>query len=40
LPQAADDIHTIANLYARLRYGPGTPTMLDELRRRMASFRP
>lgn len=40
LPQVADDIHTIAGLYARLRYGPGSPALLDELRNRMSSFRP
>jgi hypothetical protein len=33
-------MHAIADLYARLRYGPDTPALLDELRRRMASFRP
>lgn len=44
LPHAGADIHAIANLYAGLRYGAGTPAMfdagMDELRRRMASFRP
>ncbi|MBI5784113.1 MAG: DUF3488 domain-containing transglutaminase family protein [Rhodocyclales bacterium] len=40
LPQLADDMQAIARLYARLRYGPGTPTRLDELRRHVASFRP
>ncbi len=43
LPQAAADMHAIANLYARLRYGPTatrSDTGLDELRRRMASFAP
>ena len=40
LPPLADDMHAIADLYARLRYGPDTPALLDELRRRMASFRP
>ena len=40
LPQAGDDIQAIADLYARLRYDPKTSTTLDELRRRVASFRP
>ena len=40
LPQAASEMQAIAALYGRLRYGPGTPAMLDELRRRVASFRP
>ncbi|MBI4998255.1 MAG: DUF3488 domain-containing transglutaminase family protein [Rhodocyclales bacterium] len=40
LPQAGDDMRAIADLYASLRYGPGAPPLLDELRRRMASFRP
>ena len=43
LPQAAADMRAIADIYARLRYGPATSggdTGLDELRRRMASFAP
>jgi transglutaminase-like putative cysteine protease len=40
LPRVAGEMHAITNLYARLRYGAGSPAMLDELRRRVASFRP
>jgi len=40
LPAAADDVRVIATLYARLRYGAGAPGLLDELKRRMASFKP
>ncbi len=40
LPQAATDMHAIATLYARLRYGAGAPALLHELRHRMASFHP
>jgi transglutaminase-like putative cysteine protease len=44
LPRVGEDMHAIATLYARLRYGTGTgtgtPDLLDELRRRVASFRP
>lgn len=40
LPPLADDMHAIAGLYARLRYGPERPALLDELRNRMSSFRP
>jgi transglutaminase-like putative cysteine protease len=40
LPLVADDMHAIARLSARLRYGTGTATLLDELRRHVASFRP
>jgi transglutaminase-like putative cysteine protease len=44
LPTAADEMLAIASLYARLRYGTGSSAILaaemDELRHRMASFRP
>lgn len=39
-PTLAGDIRAIAELYGRLRYGNGPPSMLDELRRRVASFDP
>ena len=40
LPATATEMGVIAALYGRLRYGAGTPAMMDELRRRVASFRP
>lgn len=40
LPATAADMAAIAALYGRLRYGAGAPEMLDELRHRVASFRP
>lgn len=40
LPAEAGKVRAIARLYGRLRYGRGGEAALDELRRRMASFRP
>jgi transglutaminase-like putative cysteine protease len=40
LPAQAEEIRSIAAAYARLRYGLATPALLDELRRRVACFRP
>jgi transglutaminase-like putative cysteine protease len=40
LPAAADDIRTIAALYAGLRYGKTSPNSLATLRRQVAAFKP
>jgi transglutaminase-like putative cysteine protease len=40
LPHLAADIKAIAKLYARQRYGAGSPQLLAALRRRVTSFRP
>jgi hypothetical protein len=40
LPSASTEMAAIAALYGRLRYGAAPPEMLDELRRRVACFRP
>lgn len=40
LPGQADQIAAIARLYARLRYGGAPSTMIAELRRRVAAFKP
>ncbi|MEW6164648.1 MAG: DUF3488 and transglutaminase-like domain-containing protein [Pseudomonadota bacterium] len=39
-PATAAEIHRIATLYAGLRYGKLDPDALDELRRRVAAFKP
>lgn len=39
-PNLATEIRAIAKVYARLRYGGGKPRLIDELRRRVASFKP
>ena len=40
LPDTATEMHAIAALYAALRYDAPSPPNLDELRRRVAAFKP
>ena len=39
-PTAADELELMASLYVRARYGRGDGHLIDELARRVASFRP
>jgi hypothetical protein len=39
-PSAGAEMHRIATLYAALRYGGASSNQLDELRRRVAAFKP